>query len=431
MTRRTMLAASAAGTAVAMAATMKPALLGGTKTRSARWPTWPVWDKTDEEAILGALRSGRWYRVGGSKVDAFEKQYASLTGAAHCLATANGTSALLTSMAAMGIGAGDEVIVPAYTFIATVNAVMMLNALPVFADTDMDSFQVDARNMASKVTSRTTLLMPVHMAGAAADLDSILEIGKQKNTPVLEDACQAHLGEWRGRKVGTWGAAGCFSFQASKNLNAGEGGAILTSSSDLVERAYAFHNNSNRRKADAPFDGRGLNLRMTEFQGALLVSQMARIEEFAKKRDENAKYLDSMLRQIPGITPQKNHDGCTRSAWHLFMLRYDSGRFNGLARARFLKALQAEGITCSSGYTPLNKSESVMRALATKGYQRIFGKKILEEWKERNQCPQNDKLCEQAVWFTQNMLIGSRADMEQIAEAIKRIQTWSADLAKG
>ena len=426
-----MLAASAAGSSMAMAAGPKPALLGGIKTRAARWPTWPVWDKTDEEAILGALRSSRWYRVGGTKVDAFETQYASLTGAPHCLATANGTSALLTSMAAMGIGAGDEVVIPAYTFVATVNAVMMLNALPVFADTDMDSFQVDARSMASRVTSQTTLLMPVHMAGAAADLDAILEVGKQKKVPVLEDACQAHLGEWRGRNLGTWGAAGCFSFQASKNLNSGEGGAILTASSDLVERAYAFHNNSNRRKVDAPFDGRGLNLRMTEFQGALLVSQMARIEEFAKRRDDNAKYLDSMLRQIPGINPQKNHEGCTRSAWHLFMLRYDSGPFNGLPRAKFLKALQAEGITCSSGYTPLNKSESVVRALATKSYQRVFGKTVLEEWTDRNHCPQNDKLCEQAVWFTQNMLIGSRADMEQIAEAVKKIQTWSRDLAKG
>ena len=232
------------------------------------------------------------------------------------------------------------------------------------------------------------------------------------------------------RKVGTWGNAGTFSFQASKNLNSGEGGALLTPSEDLLERAYAFHNNSNRRKPDGPFDGMGLNLRMTEFQGALLMSQMERLENFGKRRDDNAKYLASMLKDIPGIAPVKNYEGCTRSAWHLFMFRYNKQAFNNLDRAKFLKALAAEGIPCSSGYTPLNKSEGVLRALATKSYQRIYGDKVLRQWRERNECPNNDRLCTEAVWFTQNMLIGKRSDMEQIAEAMRRIQTHSTELAK-
>ena len=297
MTRRTLIASAALASSVS-AATTKPALLGGAKMRTARWPSWPVWDKTDEAAITGVLNSGKWYRGSGTKVAQFEQKYAALTGAKNCLATANGTSSLLTAMGALGISAGDEVVLSPYTFVATVNVVFMMNALPVFADTDPETFQVDPSSMAEKITDKTTLLLPVHMAGGSVDLDAMLATGKQRNIPVLEDACQAHLGEWRGRKVGTWGTAGTFSFQASKNLNSGEGGALLTPSEDLLERAYAFHNNSNRRKPDGPFNGMGLNLRMTEFQGALLMSQMERLENFGKRRDENAKYLASM----PGIS---------------------------------------------------------------------------------------------------------------------------------
>ncbi len=429
MTRRTLIA-SAALASSASAAASKPALLGGVKLRTARWPAWPVWDKTDEAAITGVLNSGKWYRGSGTKVAEFEQKYAALTGGRNCLATANGTSSLLTALGALGISAGDEVVLSPYTFVATVNVVFMMNALPIFADTDPETFQVDPRSMAAKITDKTTLLLPVHIAGGSVDLDAILATGKQRNIPVLEDACQAHLGEWRGRKVGTWGTAGTFSFQASKNLNSGEGGALLTPSEDLLERAYAFHNNSNRRKPDGPFNGMGLNLRMTEFQGALLMSQMERLESFGKRRDENAKYLASMLKDIPGIAPVKNYSGCTRSAWHLFMFRYNKEAFNGLDRAKFLKALAAEGIPCSSGYTPLNKSEGVLRALATKSYQRIYGDKVLKQWRERNECPINDRLCTEAVWFTQNMLIGTASDMEQIAEAMRRIQTHSAELAK-
>ena len=414
MTRRTLIASAALASSVS-AATTKPALLGGAKMRTARWPSWPVWDKTDEAAITGVLNSGKWYRGSGTKVAQFEQKYAALTGAKNCLATANGTSSLLTAMGALGISAGDEVVLSPYTFVATVNVVFMMNALPVFADTDPETFQVDPSSMAEKITDKTTLLLPVHMAGGSVDLDAMLATGKQRNIPVLEDACQAHLGEWRGRKVGTWGTAGTFSFQASKNLNSGEGGALLTPSEDLLERAYAFHNNSNRRKPDGPFNGMGLNLRMTEFQGALLMSQMERLEDFGRRRDENAKYLASMLKDIPGIVPVKNYAGCTRSAWHLFMFRYNKQGFSGLDRAKFLKALAAEGIPCSSGYAPLNKSEGVLRALATKSYQRIYGDKVLKQWRERNECPNNDRLCTEAVWFTQPNGFECAASLRQFA----------------
>lgn len=430
LTRRTLLAA--AGTA-AMASTEKPALLGGKKTRTQPWPSWPVFDQTEEKAILGTLRSGNWFRGNGAHVDRFEKSYAELTGARLCLATANGTSALLASLGALGVGAGDEVIVPPYTFVATINVVLMLSALPVFVDTDPETFQIDARKIEAAITDRTAAIMPVHLGGAAADVDAILQIAKRRNLPVIEDACQSHLGEWRGRKLGTYGATGCFSFQASKNLNSGEGGALLTSDPELVEKCFAFHNNGRGRRSTGynfSYATRGANLRMTEFQGALLLAQMSRLEQQSRLREQNATYLTSLLREIPGILPARMYPGCTRNAYHLYMFRYRKEQFAGLPRAKFLKALSAEGIPASGGYAPLNQEPFLKNTLQTRGYQRIYSKQRLAQWEERNHCPENGRLCEEAVWLTQTMLLAGRGDMEQIAAAVRKIHAHAAELAR-
>ena len=438
----TLATAAAAGVAVTRpavaapartAASSTPAALGGEPVRRAAFPKWPIADSREVLALSDVIRSGKWGRGGGTKVESFEKQYATLTGARHCLATANGTSALLTAMCALDIGPGDEVIVPPYTFVATINVVLLRHALPVFVDSDPDTFQIDARKIAAAITPRTRLIVPVHLGGAAADIDTTLAAARPNNIPVLEDACQAHLAEWKGRKVGTYGRAGCFSFQASKNLNSGEGGALLTDDEEFLETCYTFHNNSRARKNTGSttfaYRGVGANLRLTEFQAAILLAQMTRLEAQAATRDKNAAYLTSMLKQIPGITPAKMYDGCTRNAYHLYMLRYDKSQFAGLAKASFLKALQAEGIPASGGYTPLNKEPFLKETLASRGYQRIYDAKTLAEWNERNACPANEQLCDEAVWFTQNMLIGPQGDMDQIAEAIRKIQSNAGKLA--
>lgn len=419
------------------ASSTTPAALGGEPVRRTPFPSWPIADAREEQALTDVVRSGKWGRGGGTKVERFEAQYAALTGAKHCLATANGTSALFTAMCALDIGPGDEVIVPPYTFVATINVVLLRHALPVFVDSDPDTFQIDARKIAAAITPRTRLIVPVHLGGAAADLDTTLAAARAANSstpiPVLEDACQSHLAEWKGRKVGTFGHAGCFSFQASKNLNAGEGGAILTNDAAFLEACYTFHNNSRARKntgsSTFAYHGVGANLRLTEFQAAILLAQMTRLDTQATTRDKNGAYLTSMLKEIPGITPAKMYEGCTRNAYHLYMLRYDKSRFAGLPRAAFLKALQAEGIPASGGYSPLNKEPFLKQTLASRGYQRIYDAKTLAEWHERNACPANDRLCDDAVWFTQNMLIGPRGDMDQIAEAIRKIQANSGKLA--
>jgi perosamine synthetase len=437
LTRRSAIATGVlAATAAArgFGAVSKPAILGGAKIRTAGWPEWPVFGKEDEEALAKVLRSKLWYRSTGTAVADWERAYARLTGAKACLATANGTSSLLIALSVLGIGAGDEVIVPPYTFVATVNAVLALHAIPVFVDTDRETFQIDPTKIEAAITERTAAILPVHMGGAPADLDSILAIARKRRIPVVEDACQAHLSEWRDRKVGTYGVMGCFSFQASKNLNSGEGGAVISNDADLIEKCYAFHNNSHGRKApgfSSAYSFHGLNLRMTEFQGALLTSQMTRLEAQSKVRRENAAYLTSLLKEIPGIVPARLNSGCTANSWHLYMFRYRSEKFAGLPRSKFLKALDAEGIPASTGYAPrLNKEPFLMNALQSRGYQRFLEPEQVAVWEKNNQCPENDILCEEAVWFFQNVLLADRASMDQIAEAIRRIQSNASEIAK-
>jgi perosamine synthetase len=427
-------AATAAAVAPAHGESGKPALLGGAPLKTTPFPAWPVAGAPEEDALASVLHSGNWFRGSGRRVTEFEEQYAALTGARFCVATANGTSALFAALNALDVGPGDEVLVPPYTFVATVNAVLLQHALPVFIDTDRETFQMDARKIEARITPQTRVVLPVHLGGSAVDLDSVLEVARRKRLRVLEDACQAHLGEWKQRKLGTWGDCGCFSFQASKNLNSGEGGALITNDEALFDRAFAFHGNGRARKGAMGLSGyasNGSNLRLTEFQGALLTAQMTRLEAQSKRRDENAAYLRSLLSELPGIHPQKMYSGCTRNAWHLFMLRYDAGEFAGLPRARFLKALSAEGVPCSGGYTPLNKEAFLERVLGSRHYQRLYGDVRLVAWRQQNECPENDRLCREAVWFTQTMLLGTRSDMEEIAAAIRKIRTHASELAAG
>jgi perosamine synthetase len=407
------------------------AILGGKPTRTAKFTAWPIITESDERGWLEVFRKKKWNRLDGNFTAQFEESWARTLGAKHCVAVANGTSALITSLAALGIGPGDEVIVPPYTFVATINAVLLHHALPVFVDTDPETFQIDANKIEASITERTACIMPVHLGGSAADMDTILAVAKKHKLPVVEDACQAHLAEWRTKKVSTLGDLGCYSFQASKNLNAGEGGAILTSSDDFYEQCKSYQNNG-RMLANATFAyvRNGANLRITEFQGALLLQQLTRLEEQSRRREQNAAYLSQLLKEIPGIAPAKMYDGCTRNSYHIYMFRYDSGPFEGLPRSRFIEALQAEGIPVSGGYQPLYKEPFLRNTLQSRGFQAIYSPKRVSEYLEQIQCPANERVCESALWLMQTTLLGPRSDIDQIAEAVRKVHRNAGKLVR-
>ena len=400
------------------------AVLGGEKVINKAWPEWPVWDERAEEPVIKMLRSGNWWRGDGDYVTEFEKKYAQLMGAKRCLATASGSSALLVALQVLGVDAGDEVLVSPYTFIATYNAIFINKALPVFVDTNPETFLIDPSKIEEKITDRTTAIVPVHIYGLPVDMDKVNTIAKMHNLKVIEDACQAWLGEYKGKKLGTIGDLGCFSFQNSKNLPTGEGGAILGNDDNIMDRCYSFHNCGRpfgSVKGTSNYPTRGSNRRMQQMQAIMLLSQMNRIENDADIRLNNALYLDKKLNDIPGIHPCKLVEGNNRSAYHMYPFRFVSEEFGNVTREKFMNALRAEGVPCSAGYGKQNYDGLIEEALNSRGYTRLFSKERLDQWREGNKLPGNDQLAREAVTFYQSILLGSRSDMDDIVNAITKI----------
>ena len=352
-------------------------------------------------------------------------------GAEYCLATCNGTNAIITSVRALGIGAGDEVITTPYTFVASVDPILLANALPVFADIDPDTWQIDPAKIEAKINPNTVAILPVHIIGGVCDMDRINAIARKHSLKVIEDACEAHGGEWKGSKVGTLGDLGCFSFQTGKSLTCGEGGAILGRDKELMDRCYSFHNLGRPQGSVVPRHGEGYPLlgtkcRMAEYQAAILLAQMETFEAECRQRSENAAYLTEKLAQVPGIIPRKDYPGVTRTAFYYYGFRYQKERFDGLSRENFIAALGAEGIACDAGLgvisgKPINKEGCLEDAFRSKTYQRLYPPEKLANYPTDNECPNCDQLVDQTVGFHQHMLLGPRQDMDDIANAVAKI----------
>ena len=440
LTRRQLLQSAVAGTA-AVAAGFRddvraqgggagvPAALGGQPVRKAPFPQWPQFREADEQAVLPVLRSGVWSR--NKVVDEAERRFARLMGAEYCLATCNGTNAIFTSVRALDIGAGDEVITTPYTFVASVHPILLANALPVFADIDPETWQIDPAKIEAKITPNTVAILPVHIIGGVCDMDRIHAIARKHNLKVIEDACEAHGGEWKGGKVGTLGDLGCFSFQTGKSLTCGEGGAILGRDEQLMDRCYSFHNLGRPHGSVLPRHGQGYPLlgtkcRMAEYQASILLTQMETFEAECRQRSENAAYLTEKLTQIPGIVPRKDYAGVTRTAFYYYGFRYQQEPFDGLSRAKFIAALRAEGVEADASLgvisgKPINKEGCLEDAFRSKAYQRLYPQERLANYQADNECPNCDQLVEETVGFHQRMLLGPRQDMDDIANAIAKI----------
>lgn len=406
----------------------QPAILGGDPVRTKAWPGWPIWDKdTDEKLVVDDLRSGVWSRA--SLVNQFEEAWAKEIGTKRCLSVVNGTNALITALLQMDSGAGDEVIVPVYTFIATVAAVLATGAMPVFVDTDVDTFQIDTTKIEQKITSKTRAIVPVHILGMPADIETILKIARKHNLVVIEDACQAHLAEVNHQRVGSFGDAGCFSFQNSKNLAIGEGGAITSNNDAFMDRCYSYHNYGNPYGAmvgnvNAGTVMAGNKLRWTEYQAAIGLVQMKRLAEQTERRNANAAYLRSKMKEVPGLVPYRLYDNVTKAAFHLFAFRYNKEAFKGLSREAFINAVKAEGIPCMEGYAPLNKMPYLANAFQSKNFRKIYSPKELDiaAYNHRNECPKNDRLCnEEAVWIFHSVLLAGKEEMNDISNAMEKV----------
>ncbi|MGB7158597.1 MAG: DegT/DnrJ/EryC1/StrS family aminotransferase [Tepidisphaeraceae bacterium] len=397
------------------------ALLGGTPIRTKPFPTWPIYGQPEEQALLRALHSGKWGKIDGSEVATFERRFAEYCGAKHGIAVVNGTVSLRIALMAAGIEAGDEVIIPPYTFLATATAVVEANATPVFVDIDRETFNIDPAAIEAAITPRTRAIIPVHLGGLPCEMDAIMNIAQRHRLVVIEDAAHAHGSEYKGRRVGGIGHVGSFSFQSTKNLTSGEGGIITTSDDTFAERCRSIHN-CGRIAGGAWYEHHVMsaNYRLGEFAGAILNCQLDRLDEQTNTRDANGRYLDKLLGKVPGITPQKRDERATRNAYHLYPFRYEQTVF-GVPRSRFHEALAAEGIPGSTGYVlPLNRQPLfVNRAFGPyTGYRSArpdidFGSLRL---------PNCERICAgEGSWLTQNVLLGTRADMDDVVRAIEKV----------
>ena len=313
--------------------------------------TWPGVDRKDEEAVLRVLRSGKWWRGGtiedqaASECGRFERDFAAYQDAPYGLAVNNGTIALELALRAAGVKRGDEVVVPVLSFVVTASAVLPLGAVPVFADCDPDTYQIDPDALEEAICPRTTCICIVHFGGYPADLDRIVSIAEKHSLPLVEDAAHAHGSQWRGKGLGSYGDFGTFSFQQFKSLTCGEGGIVLAKSLEGWQTAYAFHNLGRRESAGFyDFYTMSSNYRMTDLQGALLNSQFAKMKELVPQKVAAAERLGSRLKEIGGLTPLPKDERITRRGYYYYLLHYDPQAFKQLPRERFLEAVRAEGV---------------------------------------------------------------------------------------
>jgi dTDP-4-amino-4,6-dideoxygalactose transaminase len=403
------------------------ALLGGKKAKSKPFPVWPYYDSNEEHALKEVLESRVWWRTPGTKTLEFEKSFAKFHGARHGIAVTNGTAALEVSIAGLGITAGDEVIVPNFTFVATASAVLFANALPVLVDVDPETYCIDPDLVEEAITSRTKAIIAVHMGGHPADLDRLKKIASRKRIALIEDSAHAHASEWRGQRVGTFGVAGTFSFQASKLMTAGEGGMIISNNDKFEVQARSVHD-CGRMPGEWFYSHfiYGSNYRLSEWQGAILQVQLSRLDEQTRRRHENARFLDRLLRAIPGITPQKLDERCTRNGQYAYIFHVNKKEFAGLSTERFIEAMNAEGIPNQASYPPLHQLDMFRNGEYRK---RLSGKQAKDKHRFLKQkYPATEKAAWETLWLPQPVLLGDEEDMHEIAAALGKIQKSAKEL---
>jgi dTDP-4-amino-4,6-dideoxygalactose transaminase len=399
---------------------MKQLAINGGQKSVTKIFTWPLFDKTDVEAVTLVAESGQWGNPDcGGLVVKFEKEFAAYCGCKYAIACVNGSVSLRLALIASGVKPGDEVIVPPYSFIATASVVIECNCVPVFVDVHPDTYNLDPSKIEAAITPRTKAIIPVHFAGQACDMDAIMKIADTHNLFVIEDAAHAHGGEYKGKKLGSIGHAGSFSFQSSKNLNAGEGGLVVTNNEKLYDLMNSLRN-VGRVKGGQWYEHHhaGCNYRITQFQAALLSVQLLRLEEQTKIRDENGQYLNELLKPIEGIDPLTRGHGETMHTYHLYIFRYDKLKFNGLSKKEFTLMLGAEGVPSFMGYPKPLYEQPLFQ-------EKNFMCYAIPEHVDYSavHCPVAEKACyEEAVWILQHAMLGTKEDMIQFAEAIEKIK---------
>ncbi|HTZ49921.1 MAG TPA: DegT/DnrJ/EryC1/StrS family aminotransferase [Verrucomicrobiae bacterium] len=403
------------------------ALKGGKKSKQKAFPIWPQYDDVERKALTDVLDSRVWWRTPGTRTLAFEQEFAKFHGAKHGIAVTNGTAALEVAMSALGIAPGDEVIVPNFTFIATASAVLYAGAMPVMVDVSPENYCIDPKLAEAAITPRTKAIIAVHMGGHPADLDALLDLAKKKGIALIEDSSHAHATEWKGKRIGSHGIGGTFSFQQSKLMTAGEGGIIISNDDEFERNARSVHD-CGRMPGQWFYSHyiNGSNYRLCEWQGAVLSVQLTRLDAQTARRHHNARILDKLLAQIPGITPQKLDPRCTRNGQYAYIFHVDSKQFAGASTETLIQAMNAEGIPNQASYPPVHALDVFQNGEYRK---RLCGAQAKEPHAFlKASFPVTHRAAWETIWIPQPALLGDEEDMREIAAAWTKIQKNAKEL---
>jgi dTDP-4-amino-4,6-dideoxygalactose transaminase len=405
----------------------KLALLGGEAVKRNPFAPWPRFDDHERKALTDVLESRTWWRTPGTQTTQFEQEFAAYQQAKYGVAVTNGTAALEVALAALGIGPGDEVIVPDFTFVATASAVLFVGALPVLVDVLPDTYCIDPAKVEAAITPRTKAIIAVHMGGHPADLDALGVIAKGHGLRLVEDSSHAHGSEWRGKRVGAIGDIGTFSFQQSKLMTAGEGGIVVTNDPDLERMIRSVHD-CGRMPGEwfyAHFIY-GSNYRLSEWQGAILRVQLQRADELNELRQRSVAFLDREMPKIEGITPQVLDPRVTCNAHYAYIFHVDSAAFSGLSTEKFIQAFNAEGFPTQASYPPLHELDVFTSGEYRRRLQGTQG--LTEPAFLKADFPATSRAAWETVWLPQPVLLGSEEEIAQAVEAIRKIQRHAREL---
>lgn len=403
----------------------KLAITGAEPLRKTPFTKWPLATRDEASALQGVLESSLW---GGQPFPGkcgadFARKFAELHTVKYAQCVNTGTVAIQAALKAIDIQPGDEVIVPAYTWEGTVGPVLLANAVPVFVDIDPETFCLDANLVEAAITPKTKAILPVHLGMRFADMDCLLKIAAKHRVKVIEDCAHAHGGSWKGKGAGSMGDLGTFSFQSSKLITCGEGGAVITNNLEYMELVQSYIN-AGRASVTDQFHHRiiGFNYRLGEFQAAILGAQIDRLPEQAKIREENMQYLESRLKGTNGIGLLKPDARITRVAPYGYVMKYFEEQVDGIPRAAFVAALQLEGVPCDGlFYEPVYKS-SLFPVKASDFPALSWGREKVLDLRTMYSCPQAERAAyHEAVWFMHQLFLGSREDVDTIVDSIHKV----------
>ncbi|WP_242902334.1 DegT/DnrJ/EryC1/StrS family aminotransferase [Actinomadura terrae] len=370
-------------------------------------PEWPQYDERERAGLLRALEQGQWWRMGGGEVDAFEREFAEHEGARHALAVTNGTHALELALQVLGVGEGDEVVVPAFTFISSSQAAQRLGAVAVPVDVDPGTYCIDVAAAGQAVGPRTRAIMPVHMAGQLADMDGLAKLSADSGVPLLQDAAHAQGARWNGRRVGEFGSVAAYSFQNGKLMTAGEGGAVTFPDQASYEEAFLRHS-CGRPREDRTYRHRtsGSNFRLNEFSAAVLRAQLSRVDEQADTRERRAPLLARLLAEIPGVVPQARDPRADRVPHYMAMFRVPG--LAGERRDALVDDLVSRGLPAFVVFRAIYRTDAFWETGAPDA--------TVDELAAR--CPNADALSEDGIWLHHRTLLATEEQIHQVAEIV-------------